>query len=53
MFTMPFLVWVAIFRTEDAPFLSALDPSWVGFTDEEAEILKGNTWDRLFAIVSS
>jgi hypothetical protein len=26
----------------DAPFTSPLDPSWTGFTVEEAEILKGN-----------
>lgn len=27
-------------RTPDAPFISPLDPSWVGFTDEEVDILK-------------
>jgi hypothetical protein len=29
----------------DAPFTSPLEPSWTGFTVEEAELLKGNVCD--------
>ena len=52
MFTTPFVVWVTVFRT-DHLFASPLEPSWVGFTDEEVDILKGNRRDNLFALLSS